>query len=541
MAEKKKKGFDLAATLGNTPDVSKSDTQKGPLAFAYADIDSIHPDPYNAKVYTLSDLGGLMDAILLEGGLQQPLYVVPDGETWTLKSGHRRHAALTALVKGSDIQPPHPELRSVPIVYRPNSDAEDLTRIADGDLDDDKAKTLTRLMGELRVLIGNIGNRKQTDAELSAAAKELEDHYVALAELGVRFPGRLRDRVAEACNTSASKLARLKVIREKLVPDKFVRAWETGELPEQSAYALAQMPTMLQEAIAEAQGKKQFSTPGWRLETIKRIGMDHYLSTTVKCPSGDGCTNGKGFLRHDLDNSAYSGGNCKCCVTCAYVASCKYVCPEGKKIAAEKKAADKEAKAKREESEKLNEKRELAFGIGVAKRIMSACGGDYESFRALNEELDMDTSVPEYSDEYGLLDVIEALEKGEDVADYYCGYNLMEIGSLMALCRHLGISADYILGLADDPMTQMAGAAPAETAPVATGEKPKWMPGDKPPREYMTCYCKFVDPQGYGYTIEARWLAMEGRWEHSAAGEEITDKCLGWYPIPDDEEDEDDD
>lgn len=530
MAEKKK-GFDLAATLGSAPGVSKSDTQQGPLAFVYADIDSIHPDPYNAKVYELSDLGGLMDAILLEGGLQQPIYVVPDGDNWTVKSGHRRHAALTALVKGTDKQPPHPELRSVPIVYRPNSDAEDLARITDGDLDDDKAKELTRLMGELRVLIGNMGNRKQTSAELSAAAKELEDHYVALAGMGVRFPGRLRDRVAEACNVSASKLARLKVIRDKLVPAKFVQAWEAGELPEQSAYALAQMPAMLQEAIAEAMGKHKY-TPGWRLERIKDIGMDHYLSATATCPSGEGCSNGKGFLARDLDvNVCYVTGQCKCCVTCESVTDCKYACAEGKKKAeAARKKHEKLSAQKKKEAE-LAAKREADFTEGVAKRVLSVCGGDYESFHALDDELCRTNRA--YSETWELDEIVEALAEGEEI-DWgdYGGYSLFPIGALTELCRHLGVSADYILGLADDPMTQLAAAASAEAA----DGKPTWRSMGEPPEMPGLYYLKFgiegtTIAEPMRYTILHEWV-----WPSGASLDDV--EFLGWYPIPDDDDEE---
>lgn len=535
MAEKKK-GFDLAATLGSAPGVSKSDTQQGPLAFAYADIDSIHPDPYNAKVYELSDLGGLMDAILLEGGLQQPIYVVPDGDNWTVKSGHRRHAALTALVKGTDKQPPHPELRSVPIVYRPNSDAEDLARITDGDLDDDKAKELTRLMGELRVLIGNMGNRKQTPAELSAAAKELEDHYVALAGMGVRFPGRLRDRVAEACDVSASKLARLKVIRDKLTPAKFVQAWEAGELKEDPAYVLAQMPIMLQEAIAKYRGKLP---SGEQLRRIQREGMEHYLCPSTTCKSGEGCTNGENFLRHDLSTSyIWDAGKCGCCVKCDEVASCKYVCPEGKRVAEKKKAKEAKEKEIADKKAEAAQNARLDFVGEIAKRVLAACEGKTEVFEAVKNKLEQQGMFCEWN----LRSAVKSVAKGEALSDRggYMGYRLFLPNWLAAFCRQVGTSADYILGLADDPMTQLAAAAPAETA----DGKPTWRSADKPPQKSGIYYVRVNDVHSMrSYAIDAKWNAEKGIWEDEFDHSNMTDSVLGWYPVPsaDDEEVADDD
>lgn len=531
----KQKGFNLADVLddvADVADVSKLDTPeqpKGYLAFAYADIEDIHGDPYNPKVFPLSALEGLMDLILLEGGLQQPLYVEPEGEGWLIKSGHRRHAALAALVKGTDKQPPHPELRSVPIVYRPNANTEALGLVAD-DLDDDQQAKLLRLLAETRVLIGNMANRQFTAAQLSAAAEAMEAHYVAMAELGYRFPGRLRDQVAQACNISASKVARLKVIREKLVPARFVEAWKADKLPEQSAYALAQMPAMLQEAIAGAYAGDGM-LQGWKLEDIRKTGMKHYLSTTVKCPSGEGCTNGKGFLGRDLDTRTYYGvGSCACCVTCVNVTSCKYACPAGKEIAKKKRAETRAENKAERDAEARAKKAKTDFWAGLGERLASACDGDRDVYNAALDELDEKALENCW---YDMCHTLPGLAFPDGVKR--SGVPYLTVDALTALCRQLNVSADYILGLAEDPLTQLAAAG----APVGTGGKPTWRPMDTPPERSGRYLLKFGFDGVTRVTI-MQYNADIDQWAWCSTGTRLNSQagCLGWYPIPEDDDGE---
>ena len=81
-----------------------------------------------------------------------------------------------------------------------------------------------------------------TSAEISRQAERVEMLLYQLKAEGVSFPGRMRDHVAEACKVSCSKLARLKVIREKLSADWSAR-YQADKLNETTAYALAQMPS----------------------------------------------------------------------------------------------------------------------------------------------------------------------------------------------------------------------------------------------------------------------------------------------------------
>lgn len=93
-------------------------------------------------------------------------------------------------------------------------------------------------MAELQLIFANSTARVLTNAEISRQAERMEMLLYQLKEEGYEFPGRMRDQVAAACKVSAPKLARLKVIREKLKAPEFLLLFEKDKLPEQTAYAL---------------------------------------------------------------------------------------------------------------------------------------------------------------------------------------------------------------------------------------------------------------------------------------------------------------
>ena len=104
---------------------------------------------------------------------------------------------------------------------------------------------------ELRLIYANADTRIMTSAELSRQAERVEELLYKLKEQGMEFPGRMRDHVAEACRMSKSKLARLKVIRENLKPENLRKAWEEGRLNESCAYEIARRPAMAQDMAGE--------------------------------------------------------------------------------------------------------------------------------------------------------------------------------------------------------------------------------------------------------------------------------------------------
>ena len=85
-----KQGFDLASVLGS---VSKFGTEQ----IVLLPLDLIDPDPEN--FYSLEGLDELAGNIELMG-LMDPLRVRPNGERYTIVSGHRRRAAIMLIRDG---------------------------------------------------------------------------------------------------------------------------------------------------------------------------------------------------------------------------------------------------------------------------------------------------------------------------------------------------------------------------------------------------------------------------------------------------------
>lgn len=222
MAEKKK-GFDLAAALGS---VSNLDTGiEGREQIEYIRIDHLHQDERN--FYELPGIPELAANIEF-AGLQQPIRVRPDPEKeghYIIVSGHRRHAALSQLVQeGSE------KFAQVPCIVEKQSGAAD---------------EVEGWLQELRLIYGNSDTRRMSSADISKQAERVEMLLYQLKEAGVEFPGKMRDHVAEACKVSASKLGRLKVIRENLIDD-LKKDWEKGDLSESVAYAFAKQAPEVQ-------------------------------------------------------------------------------------------------------------------------------------------------------------------------------------------------------------------------------------------------------------------------------------------------------
>ena len=86
---------------------------------------------------------------------------------------------------------------------------------------------------ELRLILANSSTRVLSPAEVSKQAQRVELLLYQLKEQGYEFPGRMRDQVAAACQVSAPKLARLKVIRERLIP-AYLEVFDRNKLPEQT-------------------------------------------------------------------------------------------------------------------------------------------------------------------------------------------------------------------------------------------------------------------------------------------------------------------
>ena len=461
-------------------EVFKSDTSQREQ-IEYIDIDKIDGDARN--FYELSGLEDLAANIEL-CGLQQPIRVrtSPNKPSRVIiVSGHRRKAALQMLVEEGKEQ-----FRAVPCIREESSKSWALQ--------------------ELRLIYANSSTRRLTSAELSRQAERVEELLYELKEAGMEFPGRMRDHVAQACQTSKSKLARLKVIRENLLPD-LENDWETGKFSDQAAYALARMPEWMQNAFIDKPGKHEFG--GDQCEKMLSAA-DQYVKPKVSCPEGgEPCDNGGLFLQHDI-REKYAYNLCKgerCCLRCSYRRNCKFACDKAnRRIADEQAEREKETALRREEEQERSNEilREAEEFWGRVDDLCMARSVRLED--AAQILLPYNKSLP------------DKILTGEHDREFF---SYLEVGmngckSILELCGMLGASADELLGLGPD-----AGVT-----------KATWKTGK--PRDSGLFYARFV-LDGMEYDIPAWYDAALDAFYHSKGGAKIDGELIAWYPLPEED------
>lgn len=309
--------FDLSKVLGGVSNLDTGADNRERIE--YININLIDADKNN--FYSLDGIEKLAGNIELLG-LQQPLRVrtsPDDPDRVVIVSGHRRRAALQLLVEEGKTQ-----FSSVPCIREQDAGSESLQ--------------------ELRLIYANADTRSMTSWEMSRQAERVEALLYQLKEEGVEFPGRMRDHVAEACKVSRTKVARLKVIRDKLLPE-ILPLWEANKVNESTAYELAQQSEdvqrrVLQLAKTRAQSDNKghndtayFISPAlraWRNYEAERKDciVDHRpCSWITKLEDKELSMTGRYCYCSDA----------KCCWDCPQLKSCTAACY---------KCADKKAKAK---------------------------------------------------------------------------------------------------------------------------------------------------------------------------------------------------
>ncbi len=473
------KGFNLAKALGS---VSKSDTER----IERIDIDRLGDDPKN--FYSLSDLDSLAENIELVG-LQQPLRVRPDREAhgyYIIVSGHRRRAAIRKLVDDG-----REDLRQIPCIVEQPAESE--------------------AMQELRLIFANSGTRKLTDPEIAAQADRVQELLYRLKEEGYDFPGRMRDHVAEACQVSRSKLARLKVI-EMGLRGEVNQLWHEGKINESAAYALARMSENIQHRILTVcRGKYPDGNTLERVVKAYKDGIRWGTDGGLTCPDGKDCTYANGFLRTFIDSPWRECDGSRCCITCRYgprgdYNSCDRMCSKAKVV--RKDMIEKE----RSKEKRAQEKRTTAAQRGTvpnARRVLRAIDA---------AGLADDVRIPwVYSNQFPV-SVIRKWADGDFSEGWYDHYisPLLGVESLscaLDAAKLLKCSADYLLGLTDELHPT---AAPAG---YITDRDPDG------PTEAMVL-------MDYGLNKPFRTTAEWDGQAWRSGGQVLPDKVLGWYPIP---------
>jgi ParB family chromosome partitioning protein len=357
--------------------VSRLDTSSGDAGGArerleYIDIGLLDDDPKN--FYSMEGIDKLADNIELVG-LQQPLRVRESGDgRFVIVSGHRRRAAVQLTIDNGHgtgatykAQP-----RDSAALGAAELTIEDAARwrllpcIVEADREESEA------LRELKLIYANADTRKLSGADAAKQAERVEALLYELKSQGMEFPGRMREHVAEACRLSESKLARLRVIREKLSP-VWLDAWEREILNESCAYAIAQLCDDAQKKLSFLVMGLKKSVGGLREWELRQFAEAYDKLTALQCPKGfDACTNVERALTMVFkDPYVYC---VSCCKGCHRKNGCKYLCAcfaeEVKLLKAEERAVAAEGRRTQAEKDaaELAETRRLWRRLGECVR-----------------------------------------------------------------------------------------------------------------------------------------------------------------------------
>lgn len=554
---------------GKVPDLGTKDRKQ----IEYIDINLIEADPEN--FYEITGIDDLAANIEL-CGLQQPLLVrnhPSESGHVMIVSGHRRRTAIAKLVAEG-----RTDLRMVPCIRDQDGGSEALRK--------------------LRLIYANSDTRRMSSSDISKQVQEVERLLYQLKEEGYEFPGRMRDHVAEACKVSKSKLARLKVIRDRLA-SCWAPAYEKSELGESTAHALAQLPAEHQQAIFEhwmepGKSPKQLyettvQTYGKRLESIDKL----------TCKFGGSCSNISGKRRKALNADYWSYVHCdKCCATCQDLGKCKNACPRMADKAKAMRDAAKEQRAQEKAELEAKEKPQ----IQAIQNLWSRFG---EARARAGVEIDaVYKAIGRYSHQSDIQNAYK-LEAGEgkvSTSTYlpygYC-CSLGDVQKYVKAADALNCSIDYLFCRTDDPKGFAAPAAPvgvmwypstkapevgqeivvigdlgladsnvyegsntlrqpgvewkevvmwtpmpsgptaASTADASTeGCAPlQWIAGKEfPQRDGQKAVARFAVP-GLDEPLEriVRWDAFTRQWKFMNNSAAVECECVGWFPFPEEE------
>ena len=406
--------FDLSRIVGSA-DVSDSDTELREIP-----LDKIRENSENFYPPLPEDEAEALRESIQANGLLEPLLVVADGATYRLVSGHNRLRALRDL-----------RANALGMEYKTA-----LCRVLP-DMDADH---------EITAIIEANRQRKKTPAVLQQEAEALTEVYVRRKQAGETLPGRIRDRVAEVMQVSATKLANLNAIKHGLRERSLQVAWEQGTITEACALEIARMPGRDQEWLETWLRAEKLPCT---LRTVREfsalsIKLEHDCER-----AGRPCPNARAMYDAFVRNGNWEGC-CGCCAMCLKRDTCETCCQYVER---------KEPEPAEEPEDDLED----AVPDWQAQREKFG-----SRLRKAREETGLDRAA-----------------FAERIGAYKATYSAWENGSLPGgsqfpeLARALGVSTDYLYGLTDDP------TPPGETQPQPEGQLTiaGWMPGGVNPSE----------------------------------------------------------
>lgn len=472
--------------------VSKSDTGR---ELTQVDIDDLVGNDANFYAVDEDKLEELKNSIALSGIMDPPTVTRTDDGKYRLISGHRRTAAVRALVaEGRE------DLRKVPVFVRSPKSAA---------------------MEELELIMANSTARVLTSAEISQAAQRVERLLYDLKEQGVEFPGRMRDHVAEACNVSKTKLANLHMIEENLIQD-FKTQWAAGKLPDATALELARCEIALQMRLRDAFARtKEFPTSAGiaKVRELAAAGAQWRPSACLHCPDRKLCPSSRddAALRHDATCGSWTP-QCKgelCCMDCEYGAKargcydvCDQMCSKAKQYRTDKNADE------RQKEEDAKEKKQRVYRADVQRKAQRLV----RAIDAAGLRDDKKLVFASYRAE-PTVKTLRAYANGEFGNAYFYGTDCLDPDAkhVPELCEKLKCSADYLLGLTD------------ELLPVSKSDTLPWRTGtDYPDGKILFL---FDDAGNLSYQVSE---ARHGRIRIYSDYDD--GKIVRWLPLPPEEE-----
>lgn len=433
--------FDITSVLKGV-----SDPDTGRQQIVYLPVDKLDPDENN--FYSLEGIDWLADNIATIG-LQQPIRVRQGSEPgrYTIVSGHRRLAAIQILLDSEDGSG-DPFRNGVPCIIEPGE--------------------ASAALQELRLIFANASTRIMGPAEMSRQAERVEALLYQLKEEGMDFPGRMRDHVAEACQVSKTKIARLHAIRANLDP-VFLKYFDSGEIAEETAYQLQRLPKEIQAAAGEqlASGKRKLPTSEVVAEVNRRYEK---LMAPLPCRAhagGPDCHHKAEKVVRSIFQR-YSWDVCdgeKCCRDCYKAATCSGACRECKDRRALDKAAEAEKAEKAEKERAAQQKIYQQMRKSKAKRLLpliEAAGLKDDDELPGNSSWNPGTKVSELKD----------AAAGEFGNRYFYDADVLPTGTraVKEWADKLNCSVDFLLGRTDNPrLVSESDTAKKDPSPSASG------------------------------------------------------------------------
>lgn len=200
-----------SASMADGSAAESKENRRPPLKVVSLNIRDLVPSKNN--FYSVENVEELKTSIEIFGVLQNLTVKPLDNGKYEIISGHRRHKACTELVAEGKT-----EFEYVPCGIQSERD---------------------EIKEQILLIMTNSTARELTDWEKMKQAEELRKNFEILKKRE-DLPGRVRDLVAEALNTSPTQIARLNAIDNNLTPE-FKEEFKEGRIGTSAAYELSGM------------------------------------------------------------------------------------------------------------------------------------------------------------------------------------------------------------------------------------------------------------------------------------------------------------